>query len=231
MTETRAWHAVGLDHYRFATLYQAGVRKFCLDVAHAHSLALIDFFKEIDAPDAEWMVGNVATAEGARWLLDNTPANSIKGGIGPGSVCTTREVTGHGVPQLTAIQEIAQEVRDEVTIIADGGIRSSGDIVKALAAGAHMVMIGRLFAAALECKNDGMYWGCASGQVNNHRAPEGVTVKVTPTPEPLEDIVKRLAWGLRSGISYSGATDILSLQDNAVFIPASGATQIEGRTR
>lgn len=222
--------AVGLNTY-INKLYEAGVMLFVLDIAHAHtdvSLKSISRFKK-NYPFAKLIAGNVATAEGAYDLM-NAGADAIKVGIGPGSVCTTRQVTGFGVPQLEAIQQARMGVEDHrIPIIADGGIRNSGDIVKALAAGADAVMIGSLFAHAIEAENGGTHYGCASHKVNGHNAPEGIEMTITAPPEPLESIVKRLTWGIRSGISYAGATNIKELQENAEWIKLSDAGRKESK--
>jgi IMP dehydrogenase/GMP reductase len=218
--------AYGFSTQDFAGLYEAGVRCFVLDVAHAHSnlgLAEIEDAKSWK-DDIFLIAGNVATQEGAIQLA-MAGADAIKVGIGPGSVCTTRQVTGFGVPQLEAIQQCSDV---NVPIIADGGIRNSGDIVKALAAGADAVMIGSLFANSIEANNGGMHYGCASKRVNGHHAPEGMEKEVEGL-EPLEDIVKRLTWGIRSGISYGGATNIRELQENAEWIRISDAGRVESK--
>ena len=178
------------------------------------------------------IVGNVATYEGAKQFVQ-LGVEAIKVGIGPGAACRTREVTGFGVPQLTAIIEVnraLQEFWPKTKLIADGGIRNSGDIVKALAAGADTVMIGSLLAGCDEAPNPGEYYGNASEHVNSHRAPEGSygTVKKTG---PVEDVIKELAWGIRSGVSYGGATNLKELRENAEFILCTAAGQIESSVR
>lgn len=220
--------AVGLDD-RWKKLYDSGVRNFCLDVAHGHSEAVCHFLKDEASLDATWMVGNIATKEGAMDLVD-WGADIIKVGVGPGSVCTTREVTGHGVPQLQAIAEARLGAPDSY-IVADGGIKNSGDIVKALAVGADAVMMGRMFAHTIHAPGAGEYYGCASATLNGHRAPEGAHITVTEERESMEDIVKRLAWGLRSGISYSGARNIDELQAFADFQVVSAGTGVESAVR
>jgi len=226
--------AIGLDPVDFVGLYQAGVRKFVLDVAHAHSdrvLRVVENFKNYGDKDINLVVGNVATYEGTSAVI-SAGADVVKVGIGPGSVCTTRTVTGFGVPQLEAIQECsraAAQYGEGVPVIADGGIRNSGDIVKALAAGADAVMIGSLFAHAREAQNDGVHYGCASKRVNDHHAPEGIEKEITGEIEPLKDIVKRLTWAIKSGISYGGATNIKELQENAEWITLTDAGRRESK--
>ncbi len=209
-------------------LFELGVRKFVFDVAHAHmdqALELLTDFKGRYEDEIFLIAGNVATSDGAI-ALEQAGADAIKVGIGPGSVCTTRQVTGFGVPQLEAIQETSSSV--SIPVIADGGIRNSGDCVKALAAGASAVMIGSLFAHSVEAETDSHY-GCASHQMNGHNAPEGMSVTITVEPEPLETIVKRLTWGIRSGISYGGATNIQELQENAEWIQLTDAGRKESK--
>ena len=221
--------AVGLNFFDFDALYDYGCRTFFLDVAHAHSNRAIKFIKCVSTyPFAYLIAGNIATAEAAHDLVD-AGADGLKVGIGPGSVCTTRQVTGFGVPQLEAIQEVGSAVFDcGIPVIADGGIRNSGDIVKALAAGADAVMIGSLFARSIEAGGLSHY-GNASHRVNGHNAPEGIEVNFETPAEPLKDIIKRLCWGIRSGISYAGATNIKELRDNAEWIKLTEAGRAESK--
>jgi IMP dehydrogenase len=229
--------AIGLktEFNHIGGLYEAGCRIFCLDVAHGDTEPVyryVEMFKDIGRfyDDIELIVGNVATAEATRKLCD-LGADAIKVGIGPGAACSTREVTGFGVPQLTAIDWCAKEARKYgVPIIADGGIKNSGDCVKALAAGASSVMLGRLLAGSDEAPHPGEYFGMASKRVNGHNAPEGVTGTVESTG-PVSETIKALCWGIRSGISYAGARNIKQLQENAVFIPVGQSTHIESGVR
>jgi IMP dehydrogenase len=214
--------------------YNAGARIFCLDVAHGDHTQVINYvknFKELGPKDTKLIVGNIATASGAFRLME-AGADAIKIGIGPGAACRTREVTGFGVPQLTAIMNIASIMNGfpHVRLIADGGIKNSGDIVKALAAGADTVMIGSLLAGCDEAPNPGQYYGNASVQLNGHRAPEGIGGYVLKTGST-EDTIKELAWGIRSGLSYGGATNIKELKENAQFIQVTAAGQHESQTR
>jgi IMP dehydrogenase len=221
--------AIGLDKEAFLYFCSSGVKKFVLDVAHAHSRKVIDFVMWVNGgafTKCNLIAGNVATEEGAAELT-SVGAQAIKVGIGPGSVCTTRQVTGFGVPQLGAIQS-CRGYNGHRKIIADGGIRNSGDIVKALAAGADAVMIGSLFAHSIEAGATSHY-GCASKQVNGHHAPEGTSFTIETPPEPLEAIVKRLTWGIRSAISYGGATNIRELQENAEWIKLTDAGRKESK--
>jgi IMP dehydrogenase/GMP reductase len=226
--------AIGLELTKLDQLYENGVRRFVLDIAHAHSDVAIDNVEYIKKyyKDVYLIAGSVATYGGADELIE-AGADALRVGIGPGSVCTTRQVTGFGVPQLEAIQDVSWYVKNNashIPIIADGGIRNSGDIVKALAAGADAVMIGGLFARSLEAQNGGVHYGCASKRVNGHNAPEGTEETfTTDLAEPLEDIVKRLTWGIRSGISYAGATNIRELQENADWIRLTDAGRKESK--
>jgi len=237
------WSNVGValgvneGYDRWLELFRVGARIFCIDVAHAHHRMVSRFIN--NAPenlrngDSYLIAGNIATVDGAHFLA-GLGVDGIKVGIGPGAACTTREVTGFGVPQLTAIIDVAyalsQYGEHAPTVIADGGIKNSGDIVKALAAGADSVMLGRLLAGANESPHPGLYYGMASKRVNNHRAPEGVEGAVDRTG-PVEDTIKSLAWGIRSGISYGGGTNITELRKNAEFIKVSPGSQLESGVR
>jgi IMP dehydrogenase/GMP reductase len=193
-------------------------------------MSFIDNAKNVS--DSLLIVGNVATAEAANELATKVGGiAAIKVGIGPGAACTTREVTGFGVPQLTAIMDVADALRGTgIKIIADGGIKSSGDIVKALAAGADTVMLGRLLAGADESPHPGLYWGMASYRVNGHHAPEGVEGVVERTG-PVGRTIKQLAWGIKSGVSYGGGTDLDGLRRNAEFVRVTPLSMGESGTR
>ena len=223
------------DTEQIPKFYEMGCRLFCLDVAHGDHERVIEFtinFKRSNFGDAKLIVGNVATFDGAERLI-KAGADAIKVGIGPGAACRTREVTGFGVPQLTAIIDVATAIyinNKDVKLIADGGIKNSGDIVKALAAGADTVMIGSLLAGCNEAPSPGEYYGSASERVNGHRAPEGIHGNVERKGS-VEDVIKELAWGIRSGISYGGATNIEELRQQAEFIRVTAAGQYESQTR
>ena len=217
--------AIGINEglERIHTLNNHGCWIFCIDVAHAHSERVGEFIEDFNClpnrKELELIVGNVATWDGALFLAE-LGVDAIKVGIGPGAACTTREVTGFGMPQLSAIMECYQALNSQdyhIPIIADGGIKNSGDIIKALAAGASSVMLGRLLAGADEAPYPGEYFGMASKRVNQHNAPEGVEGNVEKTGPVLETL-KKLIWGIRSGISYAGVTSIHELQENAEFI-------------
>ena len=222
----------------------------CVDVAHGDHVGVRNVVSSIHSmyPDLNIIAGNVATANGAQRLLD-AGANIIKVGIGPGSVCSTRVVSGHGVPQLSAIMEIDEMMKHLVpgydtkkgrrySIIADGGIRYPGDIVKALAAGADAVMLGSLLAGTDEAAGERIvedghayktFRGMASREAQKQkragRTPrvEGVSARV-PYRGPLADTLANLEAGIRSGLSYSGAHTLAELRENAEFVVVTGNT-------
>lgn len=216
-----------------------------IDVAHGHHQRVVDLINDIKIvyPSYKIIAGNVATAEGFS-ALSAAGADAVKVGIGPGSVCTTRQVTGVGVPQLTALLEISQyKVNNKIStsIIADGGIKNSGDIVKALAAGANTVMLGSLLAgtdeapAPLLAGVDGRHYKAYRGQSifgSNAKTyvPEGIS-GIVPVKGPVSEILKELESGIRSGMSYVGAINLRKLRANAEFIEISGGTHLENSTR
>ncbi len=235
---------------RVAALVEAKVDIIVIDTAHGHSKGVLDTVSKIKAayPGVTYIVGNVATAEGTKALFDHG-ADVVKVGIGPGSICTTRIIAGIGVPQITAIMDCV-EAADKLgkRIIADGGIKYSGDIVKALGAGASACMIGSLFAGTEETPGDieifqgrsfKVYRGMGSlGAMNagskdryfqagaKKLVPEGVEGRV-PFRGALSDVVFQLMGGLRSGMGYCGMKDIDTLRKNAKFIKISGAALVE----
>ena len=214
----------------------------CLDVAHGHHILMegaLKTLKDKFGASVHLMAGNVATLEGFNDLAD-WGADSIRCGIGGGSICTTRIQTGHGVPGLTTIFECAKSDRD-AKIIADGGIKNSGDIVKALAAGADFVMLGSVLSGTTESPgkafvgpNGGLrkeYRGMASPDAQKKWrgrvvSCEGVSADV-PYKGPVDEVLTGLTRGMRSGLSYSGATTIQELQHNALWIEQSAASIIE----
>jgi IMP dehydrogenase len=239
---------------RAAALLEAGADVLVLDIAHGHADHCIEMVRLLrrEFPQAQVVAGNVATAAGARDLAE-AGADAVKVGIGPGSICTTRIVTGFGVPQLTAIMDAVRGLREAgltTPVIADGGIKSSGDLVKALAAGADTVMIGSLFAGCEEAPGapvirDGqkvkVIRGMASlGAAIGRRAaeqgdesaedqedwdkvvPEGVEA-VVPYRGEVAEILHQLVGGLRSGLSYGGAYTIEELQRTAEFVEITSA--------
>jgi IMP dehydrogenase len=255
----RVGAAIGVqthDLERAGALLDAGADVLVLDIAHGHAEHCIQMVKSLraDYPKAQIIAGNVASIDGARDLAE-AGADAIKVGIGPGSICTTRIVTGFGVPQLTAIIDSVAGVREagsEIPVIADGGIRTSGDIVKALAAGASTVMIGSMFAGCEEAPGspvirDGQKvkvvrgmasLGAAMSRKERERdvqdesaesqqdwdkvVPEGVEA-VVPYRGHVREILYQMIGGLRSGLSYGGARNIRELQENAEFIQITPA--------
>jgi len=225
-------------------LINADVDVVVIDSAHGHSLNVINTVEKIkiEFPDIELIVGNVATAEGTRSLID-AGADAIKVGVGPGSICTTRIIAGIGVPQITAVAECAYEAKKSgISIIADGGIRYSGDITKAIAAGASSVMIGSLFAGTEESPGETIiYQGRAfkvyramgslaamrerggrerylqEDKPSDKLVPEGIEGRV-PYKGKLGDFVYQLVGGLRSGMGYCGVRNIEELQTKTCFI-------------
>lgn len=235
---------------RIDALVKASVDAIVLDTAHGHSQGVIDKVKEVRAkyPSLNIIAGNVATAEATGALIE-AGANVVKVGIGPGSICTTRVVAGVGVPQLTAVYDCATEARKHgIPVIADGGIKYSGDMVKALAAGAHVVMLGSMFAGVAESPGETeiyqgrqfkVYRGMGSvgamekgskdryfQEGNKKLVPEGIEGRV-PYKGPLADTVHQLVGGLRAGMGYCGAQDLEFLRENAQFVRMSGAGLLE----
>jgi len=223
-----------------AELYFSMTNNICIDIAHGDSNQVVEMIKVVKSIGYQnIMAGNVATGSGARRLVD-AGANIIKAGVGGGSVCTTRIVTGHGVPQLTAIHDVYNAVglnknATGAHIVADGGVRNSGDIVKCLAFGADAVMLGGLLAGTDEspAAKTGTYRGMASemaqtsyrGAVSNGAA-EGVAVPVTKKGS-VARVMGELCGGIRSGLSYSGCLNISLLKQYAEFIKISNNGLIE----
>lgn len=249
MGRLRVGGAIGVyDFDRAESLIAKGVDVLVVDSAHGHSKNVIETVKEIKRRwDIDVVAGNVATAEGCRDLC-RAGADAVKVGIGPGSICTTRVISGVGVPQISAIYAAAQAAKEfGVYIIADGGIRFSGDVTKAIAAGAHAVMIGGLFAGLAESpgrvilfqgRSFKSYRGMGSlgamvkgsseryrqsGVGNGKMVPEGVEGRV-PFKGPLSDFVYQLVGGLRAGMGYCGAKNIEELRTEARFIQVSPAS-------
>ncbi len=222
---------------RVDALVAAGVDAIVIDTAHGHSRGVIGVLKAVKAkyPQIDVVVGNIATGEAARYLVENG-ADGVKVGIGPGSICTTRIIAGVGVPQLSAVYDVAKALEGTgVPLIADGGIRYSGDIVKALAAGAHAVMLGGMLAGVEESPGDTIiyngrkyktYRGMGSleamergskdryfqaGETDVKKlVPEGIAARV-PYKGSLYEVVYQMLGGLRSGMGYCGAPDIEAL--------------------
>ncbi len=245
----RVGAAIGVhDLERAESLIAKDVDVLIVDSAHGHSRNVVETIKALKAKwDIDVVAGNIATAEGCKALID-AGADTVKVGIGPGSICTTRVVSGIGVPQITAIYEAAKVASDcGVSIIADGGIRYSGDITKAIGAGAHAVMIGGLFAGLAESPGQTIlyhgrtfkvYRGMGSigamnkGSSERYRqssaapgklVPEGVEGRV-PFKGSLSDFVYQLVGGLRAGMGYAGTKNIEELRKDAQFIQVSAAS-------
>jgi IMP dehydrogenase len=231
---------------RVTMLVKSNVDVIVVDTAHGHSKGVLDTVKEIRNafPDLTIIAGNVATAEATRDLI-KSGADIVKVGIGPGSICTTRVVAGVGVPQITAVYDCATEARKHgKTIIADGGIKYSGDMVKALAAGGHAVMLGSLLAGVSESPGETeifqgrrfkVYRGMGSvaamekgskdryfQEDNKKFVPEGIEGRL-PYKGPLAETVYQLVGGLRAGMGYCGTKDLKALREEAQFIKMTGA--------
>ena len=222
---------------RVDALVSAGVDAIVIDTAHGHSKGVVSVLKAVKAkyPNIDVVVGNIATGEAARYLVDNG-ADGVKVGIGPGSICTTRVIAGVGVPQLSAVYDVAKALQGtDIPLIADGGIRYSGDIVKALAAGAYSVMLGGMLAGVEESPGDTIiyngrkyktYRGMGSleamekgskdryfqaGETDTKKlVPEGIAARV-PFKGSLYEVVYQMLGGLRAGMGYCGAENIEKL--------------------
>ncbi|HEX8649761.1 MAG TPA: IMP dehydrogenase [Pyrinomonadaceae bacterium] len=241
--------ATGDFRERADELIRARVDCLVVDTAHGHSSRVIEAVREIKRrhTDTQLIAGNVATTEAARELID-AGVDAIKAGIGPGSICTTRVVTGAGVPQITAIQNCGQAAREHgIPLIADGGVKFSGDVAKAIAAGADVVMIGSLFAGTEEAPGEVIlfqgrsfktYRGMGSigamregssdrysqeeTDIESKLVPEGIEGRV-PYKGTLADMVTQLVGGLRSGMGYTGCRNVKEFQEKTRFIRISAA--------
>jgi IMP dehydrogenase len=238
---------------RAGALVAAGVDAVVIDTAHGHTKGVVDVLKLVKAsfPDLEVVVGNVATAEAAKYLAD-AGADAVKVGIGPGSICTTRVVAGVGFPQLSAIMEVAYALKGTgVPVIADGGIRYTGDIPKAIAAGADCVMLGSMLAGTTESPGETIiyegrkfksYRGMGSVEAMQHGSkdryfqdveddikklvPEGIVGRVPYKGDLVESMTQFLG-GLRAGMGYCGAKDIETLKATGRFIKITAAGMME----
>lgn len=240
---------------RTETLLEAGADVIVVDIAHGHSDNAINAVKMIKKafPNCELIAGNVATGNGSKDLI-RAGVDAVKVGVGSGSICITRVITGSGVPQVTAVIDSAEVTKEyDIPIISDGGIRTSGDATKALAAGASSVMVGSLFGGTDESpgktlvkngKKFKMYRGMASFYASlgrkyreegsqviesddlNDYVPEGVEAMVSYKGSVV-DIIRQLVGGLRSGLSYCGAKTIVEMQKNAKFIKITSAGYVE----
>lgn len=240
---------------RVSALKEAGVDCVVVDTAHGHSTRVLEVVEKIKGrcPDVEIVAGNVCTREATRELIEKG-ADAVKVGIGPSAICTTRVIAGIGLPQITAIMECAEEAdKHSIPVIADGGIKYSGDITKAIAAGASSVMIGSIFAGTDESPGEEIlyegrrfkvYYGMGSlaamktgrtkdryfqeGRLRTSKlVPEGIEGRV-PYKGPLADVVYQLVGGLRAGMGYVGAGDIETLRTKSEFIRISHASLVEG---
>ncbi len=229
---------------RAEALVNAGVDAIVIDTAHGHTKGVVSILKQVKEafPDLDVVVGNIATAEAAKFLVDNG-ADAVKVGIGPGSICTTRVVAGVGFPQLSAVMEVAQAIKGSgVPVIADGGIRYTGDIPKAIAAGADCVMLGSLLAGTKESPGETIiyegrkfksYRGMGSVEAMKEGSkdryfqdveddikklvPEGIVGRV-PYKGELVESMHQFVGGLRAGMGYCGAKDIATLKETAKFV-------------
>jgi IMP dehydrogenase len=226
---------------RAQALVLAGANTLTVDIAHGHSVQMIETVKYLKDTFANIQIiaGNIATPEGTLDLIE-AGADAIKVGIGPGSMCTTRIITGCGVPQLTAIAICAEVAQQKgVPVIADGGIKTSGDIVKALAAGASSVMLGSMLSGTIETPGEikkGMktYRGMASksaqvswrGVLPEGMAPEGESTAVAVKGH-VKDVILEVCGGIRSGMSYVNATSISEIKDKSLFMEMSSFGRLE----
>jgi IMP dehydrogenase len=231
---------------RVQALVDAGVDVIVIDTAHGHSAGVLDMVRRIKGlhPELPVIGGNIATAQAARDLAE-AGADAVKVGIGPGSICTTRIVTGVGVPQMTAVSNVVEALKDShVTVISDGGVRYSGDLAKVIAAGAHVVMVGGLLAGTEEAPGEvelyqgrsykayrgmGSLGAMAQGQGSSDRyfqdaasgveklVPEGIEGRV-PYKGPMSGIVHQLMGGLRSSMGYTGCQDIDTMRTKPEFV-------------
>jgi IMP dehydrogenase len=224
-------------------LVDAGVDILTLDIAHGDSVMMLEVLEYLKKthPHVDVIAGNVAMPDGVKRMID-AGADSIKVGIGPGSMCTTRIITGCGVPQLSAIALcVAEAKKHDIPVIADGGLKNSGDIVKAFAAGADSVMLGSILAGTLESPGEvvgGMkkYRGMASkdaqvswrGNMQKGMAPEGESHMI-PCKGSVNDVVNELAGGVRSGMTYLNAQTLSDINKNALFMEMSASGMVESK--
>jgi IMP dehydrogenase len=237
---------------RTAALVQNQVDAIVIDTAHGHSKGVVDIVKRIKKvyPGLQLVVGNIGTGEAAKALV-RAGADAVKVGIGPGSICTTRIIAGIGIPQLTAVYNVANAIKGSgVPVIADGGIRYTGDIAKAIAAGAHSIMAGSLFAGVEESPGDTIiyegrkyktYRGMGSIEAMQHGSkdryfqdmeedikklvPEGIVGRV-PYKGTLSEVIHQMVGGLRAGMGYTGSKDIRTMQEaKFIMITAAGVAE------
>ena len=233
---------------RVGALYESGVDAVIIDTAHGHTKGVVTALQSVKAkfPELDVVVGNIATPEAALYLLE-AGADAVKVGIGPGSICTTRIVAGVGFPQLSAIMEVAKAIEGRIPVIADGGIRFTGDIVKALAAGADCVMLGSMFAGTKESPGETViyegrkyktYRGMGSVEAMSDGSkdryfqdveddvkklvPEGIVGRV-PYKGEVDEVMYQFVGGLRAGMGYCGSKDVPTLKKSARFIQITAA--------
>ena len=246
----RVGAAVGVGgdtEHRVAALAEAGVDVIVVDTAHGHSQGVLDRVAWVrrNYPDLQMIAGNIVTAEAALALRD-AGVDAVKVGVGPGSICTTRIVAGVGVPQITAISMVADALKDSIPLIADGGVRYSGDVAKAIVAGASCVMIGSMFAGTEEAPGEielyqgrsyksyrgmGSLGAMQSGSSDRYfqeqaaadkLVPEGIEGRV-PYRGPLRAIVHQLVGGLRASMGYCGCANIEEMRSKPQFVRVTGA--------
>ena len=239
---------------RVEALVEAGVDAIVVDTAHGHSAGVIERVRWVKAnyPQVQVIGGNIATGDAALALLD-AGADAVKVGIGPGSICTTRIVAGIGMPQISAIDSVANALKEQIPLIADGGIRFSGDMAKAIGAGASTIMVGSLLAGTEEAPGEveffqGRYYkayrgmgslgamagatGSADRYFQDSKAgaeklvPEGIEGRV-PYKGPMGNIVHQMMGGLRSSMGYTGSAVIEDLRQNAKFVKITSAGMSE----
>lgn len=243
--------AVGVTHdvvERVGALNESGVDAVIIDTAHGHTKGVVHALKSVKAefPDLDVVVGNIATAEAAIYLME-AGADAVKVGIGPGSICTTRIVAGVGYPQLSAVMEVATAIDNRIPVIADGGIRFTGDIVKAIAAGADCVMLGSMFAGTKESPGETViyegrkyktYRGMGSVEAMSDGSkdryfqdveddvkklvPEGIVGRV-PYKGEVGEVIYQFIGGLRAGMGYCGSKDIPTLKESSSFVQITAA--------
>jgi len=237
---------------RIEAVVRAGIDVLAIDTAHGHSKRVIDLLSLVRElyPSLQIIAGNVVTSNGTRALIE-AGADAVKVGIGPGSICTTRIVAGVGYPQLSAVMECSQVARErDIPIISDGGIRYSGDIVKALAAGASSVMMGNVFAGTKECPGKSTFVG--GGEYKSYRGMGSFTAMAAGSSDryfqdgqpacklvaegvegmvrakgSVEDVFEQLAGGVRSGFGYCGAASVEFLQSKRKFVQITAAGMVE----
>lgn len=246
--------AVGLKDYeeRVRALVEAGANIIVIDIAHGHSKRLgkvIEWVKS-NFPEVDVMAGNIATKDAAEYLFTKG-ADAVKVGVGPGAVCTTRVMTGVGVPQVTAIMDVYEATRERIPVCADGGIKCPGDVVKAIGAGANTVMCGSVFAGTdetpgkvieIEGKRFKEFKGMASLnatkkklEIDNDKDSRIISVEgeefLVPCKGPVENVVKKYLGGLASGMTYVGAENIDELRRKVDFIEITQSGYVESIAR